>query len=435
LRAIAALSIAVQRRLLPDEYVDMTLSDQLVPPIPAIPTSSQYLSSCIYSKQFHWLLQPLMDGPAAQAWRSQVQSQLINRVSTSNMFVDWFDKELLPAIPSACSELVRWQQVQARSSGKDPAPTSDPAMAAGCMDQAPPAYLEALRLLREIDSSGKWPSISKGREKVIKQSTLSENGGKGGSFTLGSMPPPNEDPHANSLFPDLMRCVFELEKVLLPERLASSTIAVNKHAEFLPHVDSGAGAGQGISLIVGLGTYTGGETVVEGTIHDIRYKPLLFNGWTQRHWTLPFDGERYSLVWFTPKGCEEMPGLIKANEYISSTSKVVSSSLSSSRLSIGASIVPSQSSVLLRPGLELPMLGFGTYCLPKDACVDSVIHALDAGFRLIDTGSIYKNEESVGIAIRRWAGCDESRRACVCVTSKCYAFEMVLYDALCGCVV
>ena len=42
--------------------------------------------------------------------------------------------------------------------------------------------------------------------------------------------------------------------------------------------------------------------------HDVRYAPLEFNGWTQRHWTLPFEGERFSLVWFTPNGCE-VPGL------------------------------------------------------------------------------------------------------------------------------
>lgn len=49
--------------------------------------------------------------------------------------------------------------------------------------------------------------------------------------------------------------------------------------------------------------------MVEGERHDIRYKQLEFNGWTQRHWTLPFEGERYSLVWFTPIGCEGCRGL------------------------------------------------------------------------------------------------------------------------------
>jgi hypothetical protein len=51
------------------------------------------------------------------------------------------------------------------------------------------------------------------------------------------------------------------------------------------------------------------QLMVEGERHDIRYTPVQFNGWTQRHWTLPFEGERYSLVWFTPKGCENRRGL------------------------------------------------------------------------------------------------------------------------------
>merc|ERR1712080_180712 len=123
------------------------------------------------------------------------------------------------------------------------------------------------------------------------------------------MPPPLHAPRGNQLFPQLTIRAFELERALMPNRSPSSTIAINKHAQFLPHLDSGAGAGQGISLIVGLGDYTGGSLIVEGDVHDIRYKPLEFNGWTQRHWTMPFEGERFSLVWFTPLGCENTPGL------------------------------------------------------------------------------------------------------------------------------
>jgi hypothetical protein len=81
-------------------------------------------------------------------------------------------------------------------------------------------------------------------------------------------------------------------------------VAVNRHAAFLPHVDSGAGAGQGRSLLVGLGDFCGGEVVVEGRATGVRYSPVQFDGWRERHWTRPFLGERYSLVWFTPKGCE-----------------------------------------------------------------------------------------------------------------------------------
>lgn len=131
---------------------------------------------------------------------------------------------------------------------------------------------------------------------------------RGGSFTVGAFPPPCLPPRSNKTFPELARAAFELEGALMPDRPPSTTIAINRHAKFKPHVDSGAGAGQSTSLIVGLGDYSRGELVVEGMEVDIRYRPLEFNGWTQRHWTRPFEGERYSLVWFTPKGCEGISG-------------------------------------------------------------------------------------------------------------------------------
>lgn len=101
-----------------------------------------------------------------------------------------------------------------------------------------------------------------------------------------------------------MLACFKLERLLGPARSPSSTIAINRHARFKPHRDNGAGNGQTKSLIVALGDFIGGELMVEDAIHDIRYKPLEFDGWSQRHSTLPFVGERYSLVWFTPQGVE-----------------------------------------------------------------------------------------------------------------------------------
>jgi hypothetical protein len=135
-------------------------------------------------------------------------------------------------------------------------------------------------------------------------------GGASGSFSVGAMPGEAcTQPKGNELFPELMRAAFELEIALCPNREPSSTIAINRNAQFRPHTDSGAGAGQSSSLIVGLGSYSGGELVVEGEQKDIRYRALEFNGWKQRHWTMPFHGERFSLVWFTPKGCEGVRGI------------------------------------------------------------------------------------------------------------------------------
>jgi len=182
-------------------------------------------------------------------------------------------------------------------------------------------YHKTLHLLRQADASGLWPASSPTRARVIASpqagpSNQNGSGGGGGSsgvvggtFALGSQPPPLEPPKGNTLFKDLLIACFELESLLLPNRIPSSTIAVNRHAQFTPHVDTGNGAGQSVSLIVALGDFIGGEIMIEGKSHDIRYEPIEFNGWTQRHWTNPFQGERYSLVWFTPLGCEQMSGL------------------------------------------------------------------------------------------------------------------------------
>ena len=83
-------------------------------------------------------------------------------------------------------------------------------------------------------------------------------------------------------------------------------VAINRRASFRPHTDAGTGLGQSLSLIVGLGDYTGGGLAVEGAAVPIRYAPHEFDGWRSRHWTLPFQGERFSLVWFSP--AEDMEG-------------------------------------------------------------------------------------------------------------------------------
>ncbi len=232
----------------------------------------------------------------------------------------------------------------------------------------PVKYTKALHLLQEIVSSGKWPSTSIARSRVIKDHNdpkseaekYPEVRKQNGSFTIINPKYMNgilmntktqtevRVPLGNTLFPDLVHAVFELESSLALElfgkdeengitstmRPPSSHCAINCNAQFTPHVDSGRGSGQTVSMIVGLGTYIGGELYVENESFDICYKPKQFDGWRDRkllylfsrlclfvdhiqckcvcvlkfefhvfigHWTAPFQGQRYSLVWFTPE--------------------------------------------------------------------------------------------------------------------------------------
>jgi 2,5-diketo-D-gluconate reductase A len=58
--------------------------------------------------------------------------------------------------------------------------------------------------------------------------------------------------------------------------------------------------------------------------------------------------------------------------------------------------------ITLNNGIKMPLLGFGTYLLPAgSACEQSVLNALNIGYRLIDTAAAYHNEESVGRAIKK----------------------------------
>lgn len=56
----------------------------------------------------------------------------------------------------------------------------------------------------------------------------------------------------------------------------------------------------------------------------------------------------------------------------------------------------------LANGLEIPCVGFGTWQTPDgQIAVDSVLAALDAGYRHIDTAAAYNNESGVGEALRK----------------------------------
>lgn len=166
-------------------------------------------------------------------------------------------------------------------------------------------YSRVLDLLRQADKSGKWPPSSVGRRQVmLDYSTAAGEGSNGGTFSVGAFPSSQSQPKGNELFPELVRACFDLEKIILPHRKPSTTIAINRHAQFRFHRDSGAGSGQTKSAIVALGDFAGGELQCEFQVEDIRYSPYEFDGWGQRHSTLPFFGERYSLVWFTPLGLE-----------------------------------------------------------------------------------------------------------------------------------
>lgn len=78
-----------------------------------------------------------------------------------------------------------------------------------------------------------------------------------------------------------------------------SQVQMNKNFKCPPHRDS---KNIGDSILISFGDYTGGLTAVdvEGKIikYDSREKPIKFNGSEYLHWVEPYEGKRYSLVFF-----------------------------------------------------------------------------------------------------------------------------------------
>jgi 2,5-diketo-D-gluconate reductase A len=55
----------------------------------------------------------------------------------------------------------------------------------------------------------------------------------------------------------------------------------------------------------------------------------------------------------------------------------------------------------MNDGHTIPQMGFGLYKVPEESVADVVTTAIDAGYRHLDTATLYANERGVGEGIRR----------------------------------
>lgn len=352
--------VAIANEWIPTKFFEVAISPDFyieAPPSPPFAGRMMYFYSPRYhfhelttanddssSSGTHIFNSCINGGSVEYQWEKEIRSALIYQLSTIN-------------IEDERSWLARLRDEISVNIKRDMQPTSEtvPALVDEgtnldgkgnvIIDLQTPcpegAYSDTLGLLRDIVSRQQWPSTSMARSRVIKStctpgatnsvlttkknavgSTFPGDNQSSGSFTVVNMNALKESnsipiPAANSRFPDLAKAVFDLERAIIlsqnpipaadgmtkgrnVQRQPSTHCAVNRNAQFTPHVDSGRGLGQSVSMIVGLGDYNGGEVIVEGKPYAIRYNALEFDGWRQLHWTAPFVGERFSLVWFTP---------------------------------------------------------------------------------------------------------------------------------------
>jgi hypothetical protein len=97
----------------------------------------------------------------------------------------------------------------------------------------------------------------------------------------------------NEKFPKLYRLIKALIKEHNPS-FSYTTIQVNKNVVSKPHVDKNNVG----PYVIALGDFEGGNLVIKGKEYNIKNKWKKFDG-TQGHWITPFEGTRYSLVFFT----------------------------------------------------------------------------------------------------------------------------------------
>lgn len=76
--------------------------------------------------------------------------------------------------------------------------------------------------------------------------------------------------------------------------------------------------------------------------------------------------------------------------------------------------------ITLSNGVKMPILGFGTLYLRDSVGVTSVAKAISLGYRLLDTGTIYANEEFVGAGIKK-SGIEREK---LFVTTKIWVDDM-----------
>ena len=54
----------------------------------------------------------------------------------------------------------------------------------------------------------------------------------------------------------------------------------------------------------------------------------------------------------------------------------------------------------LNNGVQIPLVGFGTFTLGGESCTKAVAAAIENGYRMIDTAEAYGNEKAVGDGIK-----------------------------------
>jgi hypothetical protein len=102
-------------------------------------------------------------------------------------------------------------------------------------------------------------------------------------------------------YPEVLKKVIAYGNAIVPVGFRYNAITINCGVQAKRHHD---GSNVGKSVIVGFGDYTGGKLRVyhkqsdEYDAMDIHDRPLMFNGSLLEHETEPFEGKRYTIIFY-----------------------------------------------------------------------------------------------------------------------------------------
>lgn len=205
-RKMMGIAVAVMRGWLPVDYAVESLEPTVIADIPSLPGGASYLSECKYDKweaKFGMRIDPRRvegaDMCRMDHWLGVVQarSRLMWTHSAHDTFMEEFKKQ--------CEMCLQRREIEKTLSNRilnisDIKPMENIHQGSES-ESIGKAYEKVLCLLRAACASGLWPLSSQGRQKVIEASSLVENGGEGGSFSIGVLPAHLAQPRGNELFP------------------------------------------------------------------------------------------------------------------------------------------------------------------------------------------------------------------------------------------
>ena len=120
----------------------------------------------------------------------------------------------------------------------------------------------------------------------------------------------------NKKWPDLLRALINFGNTIAPPGWRYTAITLNHGVKARAHRDT---SNVGRSIIIGIGDYKGGDLRVWEhddafyTDMDLHDRPTMFNGALRTHETQPFEGERFTIIYYRQRwegNCAGMPEMV-----------------------------------------------------------------------------------------------------------------------------